>query len=158
ADPESGEKFQMLEVTDANLVRPGNRFVPDNADAKNVYFEVRTRPTDVTRRLWPHEPSLFFGALPLSFLGQVPLAFQLFLVEDQVIKGIGGWIAVLVSVVITAFFIPNMLRKGTVDLLLVKPIRRTTLLLYKYVGGLLFIFLNTTLAVGGVWLALSLRS
>src|SRR5262249_46089523 len=56
------------------------------------------------------------------------------------------------------FFIPNMLRKGTVDLLLVKPIHRSSLLLYKYVGGLTFIFLNTVLAITGVWLALGLRS
>jgi ABC-type transport system involved in multi-copper enzyme maturation permease subunit len=63
-----------------------------------------------------------------------------------------------VSVVITAFFIPNMQRKGTIDLLLVKPIHRTTLLIYKYIGGLSFIFLNTTVAVVGVWLMFSIRS
>jgi ABC-type transport system involved in multi-copper enzyme maturation permease subunit len=51
-----------------------------------------------------------------------------------------------------------MLRKGTVDLLLVKPLRRVTLLVYKYFGGLMFIFLNTAFAVGGVWLAIGLRS
>jgi hypothetical protein len=67
-------------------------------------------------------------------------------------------IAVLVSIVITAFFIPNMLRKGTVDLLVVRPIHRTTLLLYKFVGGLTFIFVNTAVAVLGIWLALGLRS
>jgi ABC-type transport system involved in multi-copper enzyme maturation permease subunit len=67
-------------------------------------------------------------------------------------------VALLTSIIITAFFIPNMLRKGTIEPLLVKPIRRWQLLLYKYVGGLAFIFLNTLIAVGGVWLALSLRS
>ncbi len=51
-----------------------------------------------------------------------------------------------------------MLRKGTVDMLVVKPIHRVTLLVYKYIGGLTFIFLNTVLAIGGVWLALGLRS
>ena len=62
------------------------------------------------------------------------------------------------AVVLTAFFMPNMLRKGTVDLLLVKPIHRFALLLYKYVGGLTFIFLNTAFAMGGVWLVIGLRS
>ena len=51
-----------------------------------------------------------------------------------------------------------MLRKGTVDMLVVKPIHRVALLLYKYIGGLTFIFLNTVVAIGGVWLALGLRS
>ena len=37
---------------------------------------------------------------------------------------IGAWVALLTGVIITSFFVPNMLRKGTVDLLLVKPIQR----------------------------------
>jgi len=51
-----------------------------------------------------------------------------------------------------------MLRKGTIDLLLVKPIHRSTLLIYKYIGGLTFMFLNTLVAVGGIWLVLGIRS
>jgi ABC-type transport system involved in multi-copper enzyme maturation permease subunit len=51
-----------------------------------------------------------------------------------------------------------MLRKGTVDLLLVKPIRRPVLLLFKFLGGLSFMFLNTTLAVVGIWLVMGWRS
>jgi ABC-type transport system involved in multi-copper enzyme maturation permease subunit len=88
----------------------------------------------------------------------MPLGFQLYILEDTIIGGLGAWVAILISVIITAFFIPNMLRKGTVDLLLVKPVHRWSLLLYKFVGGLTFIFLNTSVAVGGVWLALGLRS
>jgi ABC-type transport system involved in multi-copper enzyme maturation permease subunit len=157
-EPDSDEKFQMLEVTEVRPAQAANSFVPQKADPRDVYFEILTKATSVTRRLWPHEPSLFFGALPLTFLGEVPLGVQLWLLLDRVVNGLGAWIAILASVIITAFFIPNMLRKGTVDLLLVKPIHRTTLLLYKYVGGLLFIFLNTTLAVSGLWLIIGLRS
>src|SRR5262249_20321287 len=87
-----------------------------------------------------------------------PLGFQLHFIESGLVIGLGGWVAILVSVIITAFFIPNMLRKGTIDPLLVKPIRRWELLLYKYVGGLTFIFLNTAIAIGGGWVALGLRS
>jgi hypothetical protein len=120
-------------------------------------YRVDFKVTEAGRRLWPHDFSLFFGALPVFTQG-VPLGVQLFGLETVLINGIGSWIAILISVVITAFFIPNMLRKGTVDMLIVKPVHRTTLLLYKYVGGLLFILINTTIAVGGVWLALSYRS
>ncbi len=120
-------------------------------------FAVLFRLTSQGKRLWPHDFCLFFGSLPVIREG-APLALQVFALENYVINGVGAWIAILVSIVITAFFIPNMLRKGTIDLLLVKPIHRTTLLLYKFVGGLLFILLNTALAVGGVWIALGLRS
>mgnify|MGYP001007260392 CR=1 FL=1 len=70
----------------------------------------------------------------------------------------GSLVAILTGVIVTGFFIPNMLRKGAVDLLLVKPISRPTLLIYKYLGGLIFILVNTSIAVGGLWLALGLRS
>src|SRR5204863_726439 len=71
---------------------------------------------------------------------------------------IGSLVTLLASIIITSFFIPNMLRKGTVDLLIVKPIHRWVLLVYKYVGGLTFVLLNTAVALGGIWLALGLRS
>jgi ABC-type transport system involved in multi-copper enzyme maturation permease subunit len=119
-------------------------------------FRLTAKPTDATWRFWPNKFGLFFGAY--QPFGAAPLYQQVFLVEDLLVGYLGSGIAVLISVVITAFFIPNMLRKGSVDLLLVKPIHRVVLLVYKYIGGLTFIFLNTAVAVGGVWLALGLRS
>jgi ABC-type transport system involved in multi-copper enzyme maturation permease subunit len=125
-------------------------------------FEVTVRPTPMSLRLWPHDFSLFFGALPVLGTGDkdkgAPLGFQVFFIQQLLINSIGAWITILISIVITAFFIPNMLRKGTVDLLIVKPISRSVLLLYKYIGGLIFIALNTAVAVAGVWLAFGLRS
>jgi ABC-type transport system involved in multi-copper enzyme maturation permease subunit len=146
------EKLNLLKVPHVRLLAEHSK--KDN-DGPTLYFEVETEPTDATRRLWPFEPSLFFGAIPLG--GNVPLGVQLFLIASVVLS-IGSWVTILVSIIITAFFIPNMLRKGTVDLMLVKPIRRSAILLFKYFGGLTFIFLNTTLAVVGIWLALGLRS
>jgi ABC-type transport system involved in multi-copper enzyme maturation permease subunit len=121
-------------------------------------YSIDFKLTEIGRRMWPQDFSLFFGALPIPIFSGTPLGFLLFGLETVLVNGIGAWIAVLISIVITAFFIPNMLRKGTVDMLIVKPMHRTTLLVYKYVGGLLFILINTTIAVGGVWLALSFRS
>jgi ABC-type transport system involved in multi-copper enzyme maturation permease subunit len=151
------EQLDLIKINDVRLAGPGDRFVPKRGsrDSHEVFFEVTTQPTEATRRLWPHEPSLFFGALPLG--GSFPLGFQLFLIASSIMQ-IGAWVAILVSIILTAFFIPNMMRKGTVDLLLVKPIHRWTLLVYKYIGGLTFIFLNTAVAILGIWLALGLRS
>jgi ABC-type transport system involved in multi-copper enzyme maturation permease subunit len=64
----------------------------------------------------------------------------------------------LAGVIDTAGFIPNMLRKGAIDLLLTKPMSRPLILIFKYLGGMLFVFLLTTFTVGGVWVAIGLRT
>ncbi len=151
------DTMRMFNLSDVRLAAADAPGMPQQTAPEDVYFEVTTKPTGVTRRIWPHKFSVFFGAWPWGETG-IPLGLEMFIIERYVVAGFGAWIAILVSVVITAFFIPNMLRKGTVDLLLVKPIHRFTLLLYKYVGGLTFIYLNTTVAVVGIWIALGLRS
>jgi ABC-type transport system involved in multi-copper enzyme maturation permease subunit len=146
----AAEHFEICKIKN---VRPAP--APEEARDNKVYFEVETGPTEATRRLWLCEPVLVFGALPLRF--DAPLGVQLFVIAHSVIS-LGSWVAILVSVIITAFFIPNMLSKGTIDLILVKPIRRWSILCFKYLGGLTFIFLNTAFAILGIWLALGLRS
>jgi ABC-type transport system involved in multi-copper enzyme maturation permease subunit len=127
-------------------------------DPKELRWAVSSHGTKIDNvRGWKHEPSLFFGGLPLRlFTGA--LGQEVYRIESTLVNGLGGWIGILVGIVVTAFFIPNMLRKGTVDLLLVKPIRRPTLLVFKYLGGISFMFLNTAVVVGGIWLVLGLRS
>jgi len=152
------DELRVVEVTKVQLASSDNRNLPEKPDPKEVYFELETHPTSVTLRLWPHEPSIFFGAFSLSGLKTVPLGLQLYIIEDLIVNWLGAWVAILLSIVITSFFIPNMLRKGTIDLLLAKPIHRVTLLSFKYLGGLIFIFLNTAFVVSGMWLAVGLRS
>jgi hypothetical protein len=128
------------------------------ATPTELCFAVTTAGSKVTTmKGWPHEPALAFGAIPLRWL-RGPLALQVYFIEDILVNSWGAAIALLLSSIITAFFIPNMLRKGAVDLLLSKPIHRTSLLLYKYVGGLTFMFLNTAFLVVGLWLVLGWRS
>jgi ABC-type transport system involved in multi-copper enzyme maturation permease subunit len=136
-----------LEVTDAEPANP-----------KEIRFLVQTKGTKVPdRREWVYEPALFFGALPLSFL-QGTLAGQVEFITNYLIGTFGAGVMMLLSTIITAFFIPNMLRKGTVDMLLAKPIHRTILLIYKFTGGLTFMFLNTLVIMGGIWLVLGIRT
>jgi ABC-type transport system involved in multi-copper enzyme maturation permease subunit len=78
--------------------------------------------------------------------------------QGWILNTFGAAAIILLSCIITSFFIPNMLRKGTVDLLLAKPIRRWALLSYKYVGGLTFMFVNTAVIVVGFWLVMGLRA
>jgi ABC-type transport system involved in multi-copper enzyme maturation permease subunit len=119
-------------------------------------FEVETQANPETFRSWPHSVTYGFGAIPTQ--SETPIGHRLFDVQDTLIGSIGAGITMLLSAIITAFFIPNMLRKGTVDLLLAKPIHRSVLLIYKFIGGLAFMFVNTLFVVVGVWFVLGLRS
>ncbi len=129
----------------------------DPAEVSRAHFSSNGSKVKQLRD-WPHAPGLFFGAVSLAWVFTGPVGAQVQFIEDFLVGSVGIGVAMLVSTLVTAFFIPNMLRKGSVDLLLAKPIRRPTLLLYKFLGGLLFMFLNTVLVVGGVWLALTWRS
>jgi len=118
-------------------------------------FAVTVVSREGTYNVWPHKASLLFGAIPLGSSekpGQ--LAYRVIFWGVSVV---GAGAIMVLSCIITAFFIPNMLRKGTVDLLLAKPIHRATLLIYKYIGGMTFIFLNTSVLIIGLWLILGLR-
>jgi hypothetical protein len=158
--------WQILEVTDVRLARPGNRFVPAGPPAGKVWFEATTRPTRATCLIWPHDSSLLFGLMPVGELWKLalhkkdplPLGGHIAMLEEILVASLGSSGTVLVSVVVTAFFIPNMLHRGTLDLLLVKPWRRWRLLVYKYLGGLVFILLNAAFTVGGLWLVIGLRT
>ena len=119
-------------------------------------YLITVKGTAQTHRIWATQLGLLFGAFQLEFIS-APLGFMLYKLAEYVI-GFGSWVAVLLGIVITSFFIPNMLRKGTIDMLLVKPISRWLLLFYKYLGGMAFILLSTTYAIGGIWLALGIRS
>lgn len=55
-------------------------------------------------------------------------------------------------------FIPSMLEKGNIDLLLSKPVSRTKIILAKFIGGVLLIFISLCYFIGFVWLILSLKS
>jgi ABC-2 type transport system permease protein len=62
------------------------------------------------------------------------------------------------SLISTASFIPSMLEKGTIDLLISKPLSRSTILISKYLGAVLFVFLSMVFLMGSIWLILSLKS
>ncbi len=66
-------------------------------------------------------------------------------------------LGLLLAIFSSASFIPVMLEKGNIDLLLSKPISRAQLLLGKYFGVVLFVFLNIFLFVFGVWLIISIK-
>jgi ABC-type transport system involved in multi-copper enzyme maturation permease subunit len=55
------------------------------------------------------------------------------------------------SIFSVSSFIPNMLEKGNIDVFLSKPISRTELLLGKFFGGILVVFINVLYLVFAIW-------
>ncbi|MFL5339757.1 MAG: ABC transporter permease [Gemmataceae bacterium] len=120
-------------------------------------FHVTVEGTRISdARSWLYEPELLFGATGLGT--NRSMRSCVYYVEKWLVQEIGAWVAILVGVIVTSSFIPNMLRKGTLDLFISKPITRVTLLIYKYVGGLSFMLMITAFTVGGVWLAIGLST
>ncbi len=68
-----------------------------------------------------------------------------------------GWIGVLLMIVATAELIPGMLQSGSVEVLAAKPISRWRLFLYRYLSGLVFVFLQATLFIGLTVLVMGFR-
>jgi ABC-type transport system involved in multi-copper enzyme maturation permease subunit len=70
-----------------------------------------------------------------------------------------SWALILFfSLISTSSFIPSMLEKGTIDLLISKPVSRMTIILSKYLGAVLFMFLSMIFLLGSIWLILSAKS
>jgi ABC-2 family transporter protein len=160
-------QFDFLEGVE---VAPGKP-----SDQPNVIdYTVTTHGCKIkTAKGWYYQPYLFFGLLevPRPVIGLLAFFFNGFdpdslktlgdmviFFGDRIVGSIGALITMFLSIIVTAAFIPNMLAKGSVDLLLVKPIHRTTLFLYKFVGGLLFMFLLTAFIMAGIWLALGVQT
>ncbi len=69
-----------------------------------------------------------------------------------------GWLGVIAAVISTAFLLPDMLRQGSVELYLSRPISRGGVLLGKFVGSLAFVAILAGVVVGGSWLGFGIRS
>ncbi len=128
--------------------------VPGVAEPEYAFDVTTTGGTSV--RGWPHKVNILFNTF--TWPTTQSLGETVYWLQDKVVNGVGAALALLISLVLTSFYIPNMLRKGSIDLLISKPLGRSQLLVYKYVGGLTFIFLLTAFTVFGVWLVLGVRS
>lgn len=63
-----------------------------------------------------------------------------------------------IGIFITAGIIPSMMEKGTVDLLISKPVPRTTILFGRALGGFIALALNLTAFITAIWVLYGLAS
>jgi ABC-type transport system involved in multi-copper enzyme maturation permease subunit len=73
------------------------------------------------------------------------------------LSAILGWIGIILMVIATAGVFPSMMDRGTIDVLLSKPISRARLFLYKYVSSMVFVLLQGSLFVVLTFLVMGLR-
>jgi WD40 repeat protein len=90
-----------------------------------------------------------FDQLPVS-RRQANQFVELFAFSAIIKIGLGV-IAVFVAIIITSSLIPDMLQAGSLHLLLSKPISRALLFLSKFFGGSVFILLNITYLLIGLY-------
>jgi len=119
-------------------------------------WELTVDPGPDLRMLWPHRFSLFGDSLELTPPEGAPLGLEVFILQKLLSNGIGGTILLLVSVVVTAAFVPTMIRKGTLELLLVRPLPRWQLIVFTYAAALLFVAGLLGLLVFATWLVTGL--
>ena len=77
-------------------------------------------------------------------------------IQFMIINPLTG-LCLLLAIFSSASFVPNMMEKGTIDLLLSKPISRDQLLLGKFFGGILVVLVNILFLVIGTWLIVSIK-
>lgn len=85
-------------------------------------------------------------------------------VLEEVVGGIKLFIVVplfggglFLSIFSASSFIPNMLEKGSIDVLLSKPISRAQIIHGKFLGGTFVVFTNIAYLVLGIWLLIGLK-
>ncbi|MFT5423812.1 MAG: ABC-type transport system involved in multi-copper enzyme maturation permease subunit [Phycisphaerales bacterium] len=67
------------------------------------------------------------------------------------------WAATILALVSTAGMVPDLIRGGTIETMLSKPISRTRLFLTKYTSGLLFVVLQVAVFSFGSLLVIGIR-
>ena len=167
----AGENLSASSPSDTTFSADSRKRALEERFADAGYSEVKATPLDseatsfdvqVVPR-YPHEVrggvklGFMFGAweIPLQDLSKAEVVVQ---VESVIANSICGTIGMLIALLVCAGFIPDFLQKGTLDLVLARPIGRTTLLLGKFLGGLWFTTVFTAIVVAGSWAALGLRT
>jgi ABC-2 type transport system permease protein len=76
-------------------------------------------------------------------------------------SGFAGFLYVVgtfLAVFATAHLVPRLMEKGTVDLYLSRPVGRVSLLLSRYLGGLLLAASNVVYLLGAMWLLVIVKT
>ncbi|TVQ53533.1 MAG: hypothetical protein EA377_07725 [Phycisphaerales bacterium] len=68
-----------------------------------------------------------------------------------------AWAATILALISTASIFPDLVARGSIDMILSKPVSRFTIFFAKYAAGLLFALLQVSIVCVGVFLAMGWR-
>jgi len=147
--------FIGAKLRENNFTRP--KVEVEGIEGDRAVFRVWLKKTSTAYLSGGFRLSILFGAWKWD-LGNTSVADVVFSIQNTLAGLIAGWIGILVAIISTAAFIPNMIQKGTVDLLLARPMPRWRLFLYKYCGGLIFVTITAGYLIVGSWFVMAVRS
>jgi len=91
------------------------------------------------------------GDDPMDIAGEIVKGIKLFVVAPL----FGG--GLFLSIFSASSFIPNMLEKGSVDLIISKPVSRAQIILGKFLGGSLIVLINIAYLIISIWLLIGIK-
>jgi hypothetical protein len=147
--PEATDLYQkgLDQLSDEQLAR-FNRLALQAAYPEHVR-KARLKQSQLSYGPWELGLPLPFPRSQLApVINQIVLGVMVYLL------GVGG---TLIAILVTAPIIPQTFEPGAVDLLLSKPISRVLLYLTKFLGGCIFVAINVSYFIVGVWLILGWR-
>lgn len=83
--------------------------------------------------------------------------FYLLLFTDVIVRFWLGWFSLVLALISTCSIFPQFLQAGSIELALSKPVSRLRLFLLKYLGGLLFVAVQTALFCVVAFMAIGVR-
>lgn len=92
------------------------------------------------------------GVISLTDVQQSVISLQ------AIMTSVSYLLVLIFCIISSASFIPSMVDKGTIDLLLSKPLSRFKILLSKYTGAVIFVGISLVYFIGAIWLILSVKS
>lgn len=93
----------------------------------------------------------FVSGTPTSFDNSIANGIKMFIIYPLYAGGL------FVSIFSVSSFIPSLLEKGNIDLILSKPVSRDQVILGKFFGGIAMVFTNLFYAIFFLWLLIGLK-
>jgi len=144
-------RFRERMIPEATVAR-----VRHDGDVRE--FDVTIRPASAGTFAGAYRVNIMFGAWSEPLKSPFNVAMFLFVIQSFLSEWCAGLVGVGMALMFTGGFVPNMLQKGSLDVLLARPVHRVTFLLLKYLGGLTYATITSVVFIGGSWLVLSARS
>jgi ABC-type transport system involved in multi-copper enzyme maturation permease subunit len=147
--------FIAAKLRENNFTRP--KVDLEGTAGNAAVFKVWLKPGSVKFLSGSWRMNILFGAMTID-IRDVSIGDVVFMMQNTLAGLIAGWMGIIIAIIATAAFIPNMVQKGTVDLLLARPMPRWRIFLYRYFGGLTYVVIASGYLIVGSWLVIALRS